>query len=264
MKIVVVSGGFDPIHSGHISYLNEAKKIGDKLIVALNSDEWLTIKKGKNFMPFNERKIIIENLASVDEVIGFKDDEEGSCIDALKSVLMDYKDDEIIFCNGGDRNKNNIPEMKLDGIKFVFGVGGNNKINSSSHILKDYFLGSENRIWGKFYNLFLDDNVKVKELILDQGKGISYQKHIHRSELWFVSKGSCKIKYSEGNPEDFIEVSLSKYQMYIIKENAWHQLINPNKEPCHLIEIQYGKKRIEDDICRHSYYEGNSINDKNL
>ena len=98
-KIIVVSGGFDPIHSGHISYLSEAKKIGDKLIVALNSDEWLSTKKGKNFMPFSERKIIIENLTMVDEVIGFKDDDKGSCINALESVLKKYKNDEIIFCN---------------------------------------------------------------------------------------------------------------------------------------------------------------------
>ena len=91
MKIIVVSGGFDPIHSGHISYFNEAKKIGDKLIVALNSDEWLSRKKGKNFMPFNERKIILENLVSVDEVVGFEDDEKGSCINALKTILNKYQ-----------------------------------------------------------------------------------------------------------------------------------------------------------------------------
>ena len=61
MNIVVASGGFDPIHSGHISYLNHAKKLGDYLIVALNSDEWLRNKKGKSFMTFIERKIIFRN-----------------------------------------------------------------------------------------------------------------------------------------------------------------------------------------------------------
>jgi len=259
MKIIVVSGGFDPIHSGHISYFNEAKKIGDKLIVALNSDEWLSRKKGKNFMPFNERKIILENLVSVDEVVGFEDDEKGSCINALKTILNKYKNDEIIFCNGGDRNKDNIPEMELDGIKFIFGVGGDNKINSSSNILKEYSLGSENRIWGKFYNLFIDDNVKVKELIINQGRGISYQKHFHRSELWFVSQGKCKIRYSEDAADNYKEITLKKNDTYIIKKNSWHQLINNFNEPCHIIEIQYGEKRLEDDIERLYFYEGNEI-----
>jgi D-beta-D-heptose 7-phosphate kinase/D-beta-D-heptose 1-phosphate adenosyltransferase len=256
-KIIVVSGGFDPIHSGHISYLNEAKKIGDKLIVALNSDEWLSKKKGKNFMSFYERKIIIENLKSVDEVMGFQDDKKGSCINALKSIIKKYKNDEIIFCNGGDRNKDNIPEMELNDIKFLFGIGGKNKINSSSDILKDYSYGSESRIWGKFYNLFIDDNVKVKELILDQGKGISYQKHLFRSEIWFVSQGKCKLRYSEDDPNKFEEIILNKNDNYIIKKNAWHQLINDFDKPCHLIEIQYGEKMSEDDIERLYFYEGN-------
>ena len=81
MKIVVVSGGFDPIHSGHIAYFKSAKKLGDKLIVALNSDKWLINKKGKFFMPFEERSTIIKNLAMVDEVIDFEDDGNKQCIE---------------------------------------------------------------------------------------------------------------------------------------------------------------------------------------
>ena len=138
MKIIVVSGGFDPIHSGHISYLLEAKKLGDRLIVALNSDEWLIKKKGKEFMSFEERKIILENIISVDQVIGFDDDDLGSCINALKSVKNMFPNDEIIFVNGGDRNIENIPEMSEEGVQFLFGVGGNFKRNSSSSILKNW------------------------------------------------------------------------------------------------------------------------------
>ena len=135
MKVVIVSGGFDPIHSGHILYLLEAKKLGDRLIIALNSDEWLIKKKGKEFMPFEERKIILENIRSVDQVIGFEDDNLGSCINALKSIKDMFPNDEIIFANGGDRNKENIPEMSEEGVQFLFGVGGNFKRNSSSSIL---------------------------------------------------------------------------------------------------------------------------------
>ena len=86
MKISVVSGGFDPIHSGHISYINAAKKYGDYLIIALNSDNWLKKKKGKEFMPYEERKSILENLKCVDEVVDFEDDEMGSCINALEKI----------------------------------------------------------------------------------------------------------------------------------------------------------------------------------
>ena len=136
----------------------------------------------------------------------------------------------------------NIPEMELNGIKFLFGVGGDSKINSSSNILKNYFFGSENRIWGKFYNLFIDDNVKVKELILNPGKGISFQKHLFRSEIWFVSQGKCKIRYSEVDPDNYDEIILNKNDNFTIKKNSWHQLINDFNEPCHIIEIQYGEK----------------------
>ena len=75
MKIVVVSGGFDPIHSGHIAYIKSSSEIGDKLIVALNSDQWLIKKKGKFFLPFEERLAVLNELQDVDDVIGFKDDE---------------------------------------------------------------------------------------------------------------------------------------------------------------------------------------------
>ena len=138
MKIIVISGGFDPVHSGHISYIKSAEKLGDKLVIALNSDSWLKNKKGKFFMPFSERKKILENINGVNEVINFKDDEQGSAIYALEKIKTIYPNDEIIFANGGDRTKENIPEMSLSDIKFVFGVGGEDKKNSSSRILKNW------------------------------------------------------------------------------------------------------------------------------
>ena len=153
MKIVVVSGGFDPIHSGHIDYLKSARKHGDRLIVALNSDDWLINKKNKYFMSFSERKIILENITYVDEVIDFVDDDKGSAINAIQKIKNLYPDDKIIFANGGDRNKSNIPEMSLEDVEFVFSVGGDNKANSSSWILKNWQYYHEERIWGSFYNL---------------------------------------------------------------------------------------------------------------
>ena len=110
------------MHSGHIAYFKSAKQLGAYLIVALNSDEWLINKKGKFFMPFHEREIIISNLEIVDEVIDFADDKQGSCCAALEKIKTMYPGDEIIFCNGGDRKAENIPEMIVEDIIFKFGV----------------------------------------------------------------------------------------------------------------------------------------------
>ena len=254
MKIIIVSGGFDPLHSGHIDYFKSAKDLGDILIVALNSDEWLINKKGKFFMPFLERKAIVENLSCVDLVIDFEDDEFGTAINALIKVKEMYPDDELIFANGGDRNKNNIPEMSVTNIKFEFGVGGDDKKNSSSWILKNWKYYYEERLWGSFYNLFEEQEVKVKELIVAPGKGMSFQKHFKRNEIWMVSKGSCIVNYSNDNPENKKSIQLNKFDHHLVPVGSWHQITNPFKEICHLIEIQYGEECVEDDIERTEYY----------
>ena len=257
MKISVVSGGFDPIHSGHISYINSAKKFGDYLIIALNSDEWLRQKKGKEFMPFEERKSILENIKNVDEVLGFEDDNLGSCIMALEEIKAKFPDDEIIFCNGGDRGKENIPEMSVSGITFEFSVGGDDKKNSSSWILKNWKYDKERRVWGEFFNLFEDDQVKVKELIIEPKKGMSLQKHHKRSEIWLVSQGKCLVNYSKVAPDKIEEITLDKHNSLHVELGDWHQITNPFNETCKVIEIQYGKETIEEDIERHSYYKEN-------
>ena len=254
MRVIIVSGGFDPIHSGHIAYFKAAKEHGDKLIVALNSDDWLINKKGKFFMPFNERKTIIENLSCVDSVIDFDDDEKGSATNALIKVKDMYPNDHIAFANGGDRNKTNIIEMYVDGIEFLFGVGGDDKKNSSSWILKKWQYYYEERLWGSFYNLFEDDHVKVKELIVEPGKGMSFQRHFKRDEIWLVTKGSCKVNFSKDDPNKRKNFQLNKFDHYLVSYGDWHQIINPFKEQCRLIEIQYGKEISEDDIQRMEYY----------
>lgn len=136
-RLVLITGGFDPIHSGHIEYINAAKALGDYLFVGLNSDDWLTRKKGKPFMPWTERHMILSNLRSVDDVFAF-DDSDNTAIDAIRRIREENEGHTIIFANGGDRTKENIPEMAcgVDDVEFVFGVGGQDKKNSSSWILK--------------------------------------------------------------------------------------------------------------------------------
>lgn len=139
MRVVIVSGGFDPIHSGHIHHFKEAKKLGDILIVGLNSDEWLTRKKGKPFMPLEERLAVIKELRMVDTAVPFNDDDNSS-ISLIRNTLVLF--DDVVFANGGDRTAKNIPEIdafdKDPRVQFAFGVGGTHKQNSSSWILNEW------------------------------------------------------------------------------------------------------------------------------
>ena len=140
-SVVLVSGGFDPIHSGHISLLKSAKQIAplSALAVGLNSDFWLTQKKGKPFMPLSERIIVVRALEMVDNVIEF-DDVNGTACDAIVQCLEIY--DKVIFANGGDKHNENVPEYKFykddDRVIFRWGVGGTGKRQSSSWILKEW------------------------------------------------------------------------------------------------------------------------------
>jgi mannose-6-phosphate isomerase-like protein (cupin superfamily) len=206
-------------------------------------------------MPFEERKAIIENLSCVDFVINFEDDHLGSATNALIKVKELYPDDNIYFANGGDRNKGNIPEMSVDGVDFIFSVGGDDKKNSSSWILKKWQYYFEERIWGSFFNLYEGDDVKVKELVVDPQKGMSFQKHFKRHEIWLVSEGSCVVNYSKGEPEDRQSVTLNKFDKYIVPLGEWHQITNPFDKTCRIIEIQYGEEVVEEDIERIDYYK---------
>ena len=144
--------------------------------------------------------------------------------------------------------------MTVPEINFIFSVGGNNKMNSSSWILKKWQYYFEERLWGSFYNLFESDDVKVKELIVNPGEGMSFQKHFKRSEIWLVSKGSCVVNYSKDDPSERKNVRLNKFDHYFVPVGEWHQITNQFKEKCHIIEIQYGEACIEDDIERTEYY----------
>ena len=125
---VAVSGYFDPIHVGHLEYLRMAKELGDSLVVIVNNNYQCKLKKGKHFMDENDRVEIVKALRFVDEVFLSVDKDRTVC-----KSLAEIKPD--IFANGGDRNKENIPEMNEEGVQFLFGIGGNFKRNSSSSIL---------------------------------------------------------------------------------------------------------------------------------
>ena len=138
-NIVLVSGGFDPIHSGHIKLLKAASKHG-KIVVLLNSDKWLINKKGKAFLDFSERKIIMLSIKNVIDVIDF-DDSDTTCIKGIKNAINKYTNHSFIFANGGDRNNQTTPEKEYcdnNNIETLWSVGGSEKANSSSWILKKW------------------------------------------------------------------------------------------------------------------------------
>jgi len=245
--IVLVTGGFDPVHSGHISYLNHAEHLGDQLIVGLNSDAWLERKKGQAFMPWHERMTILDNLHMVHNVINF-DDTDGTAIDAIRKVKEMYPTDKIIFANGGDRTKDNIPEMVFSDIEFVFGVGGEDKKNSSSWLLEEWKSPKTKRPWG-WYRV-LDDKItyKVKELVIEPKKQLSMQRHTKRNEHWYILKGKCDIATIHNN--DILLVSKKENETYIISPNVWHQGQNNYDEYCHILEVQYGTQCVEEDTER--------------
>ena len=128
-KTVAVSGGFDPIHVGHIRMIREAAEHGDVIVIA-NSDSWLMRKKGYVFMPWSERAEIIRNIKGVTAVFEADDDDN-----TVTESLLKLKPD--IFANGGDRKTNNTPEMEVCdelGIEMIWNVGGG-KIQSSSELV---------------------------------------------------------------------------------------------------------------------------------
>lgn len=251
-KYVLVTGGFDPLHSGHIEYFKAAKKIGDRLVVGLNSDEWLTRKKGRPFMTFNERASIIKELKMVDQVIKFNDDDDTAC-HAIYSVLsMKLPNDTLIFANGGDRNNKSTPEYEMYkhqyGLEFVWGVGGEDKKNSSSWLLDEWKTQKTERDWG--YWRVLDDKktIKTKELVINPECSLSDQRHQYRTEYWYILKGNCEIITECNNFKE--KVHLKENDHYIIEKGVWHKTTNNSSEPCYILEVQHGEMCVEDDIER--------------
>ena len=134
-KVSLVTGGFDPIHSGHLRYFERAKDFSDYLIVGLNGDPWLKRKKGQYFLSWTERADIIRHLDMVDAVISW-DDTDDTAKGAIRKCLEISK--QVVFCNGGDRGHSNTPETmgfaNNENVIFEYGVGGTDKLNSSSSV----------------------------------------------------------------------------------------------------------------------------------
>lgn len=262
-KVVIVSGGFDPIHSGHIHYIKAAKQAAGSsiLIIGLNSDDWLERKKGSYFMPFEERAAILKNIVDVDAVVSFNDN-DGTAIELIKKCRKIYSSQPLVFCNGGDRTKENIPEMEDvqlkndDNLLFLFGIGGNTKANSSSWILDEYKAPKTKKRWGHYKVLHEWDKIKLKELTVEPGQHLSMQKHFNRHEFWFVAEGEATVYTLNKDGELYEKCRLSKFDNTFLLKEEWHQLYNDQEYlPLKLIEIQYGEDCSEEDIERDNKYK---------
>jgi len=249
MKVVIVTGGFDPLHSGHIEYFKAARELGDHLVVGVNSDTWLTRKKGKAFMPFEERCAIIKELDCVNEVIGFNDDDDTACAAIFQVLSTVGSQTKVIFANGGDRTKDNIPEMIYNDVEFVFGVGGEDKKNSSSWILKEWSQPTTERAWGRYTVLDKGEGWQVKQLEFYEEQALSDQRHFKRSEHWHVVDGVINmfLEDKSGNRTSHLLVPGDSIDIPV---GYWHKAVNLDNKSAKVIEVWMGKELTEDDIER--------------
>ena len=213
-KRIAISGGFDPMHPGHIAMIEGAMKYGEVHII-VNSDDWLIRKKGFFFQPWVDRKKILEAYTPHIHAV---DDADGTVCEALRRIRPDY------FGNGGDRGKTNTPELTVCeelGIEPVFELGGGKYSSSSA-------LNAKQRVptrWG-WYDVILDmDKLKVKMLHIEAGKSLSLQRHRDRSEFFFMPNGEMRVNLP----------------------GVWHILQAPNTESMDVLEVQVGVST-EDDI----------------
>ena len=138
--ISIVSGGFDPIHPGHIMMMKDCLKFSNYLIVGVNSNKWLINKKGNYFMDIQHRIYVVSSLNVVNETMEFEDDDKVSANNLLIKIRNKYSNDKIIFANGGDRSDSSkileFETAKQYNIDLKFGIGGSHKESSSSDLLK--------------------------------------------------------------------------------------------------------------------------------
>jgi D-beta-D-heptose 7-phosphate kinase/D-beta-D-heptose 1-phosphate adenosyltransferase len=257
LNIVILSGGFDPLHEGHIAMFKQAKQNYDYVVVGLNSDEWLARKKGKPFMSFETRKAVLESVRYVDQVLAF-DDTDGTAISLLKDCMKYFPENLLTFGNGGDRNNSNYPEHDFcisNAISLNDSLGGSNKANSSSWILDSWKTETAMRDWGMWKVLFsyIPNTTKIKELVVAPGKSLSWQKHMKRSEVWFVREGTATVHCSDFAYSNISKLVLEKDGVLIIPQEKWHKLSNETEKTLSIIEIQYGSDCSESDIIRTTF-----------
>jgi cytidyltransferase-like protein len=250
---VAVSGGFDPIHIGHVRMFEKARKLGDKLVVIVNNDNWLLSKKGYTFMPQKERRELIEAFPFVDKVVltAHKPNDPDRSVSRELAKLK-----PAIFANGGDRKSTkDIPEAetcKKYGIKMAFNVGVGGKVQSSSWMIGEAsrnFVRSV-RPWGEFYGWDMGETWKLKTIYIKAGKRLSLQYHHHRTEHWVLVEGDATATFQKPDGELY-RVALKMGEVVFVDRKAVHRL--ESKKGGIIVEVGLGYfdendiVRLEDD-----------------
>ena len=244
----LLSGGFDPVHIGHLAMIKEASNIANNVVILLNSDNWLTRKKGKPFMVESQRALILEEFGSVSKVIVQINDDDDSSNEAIIEFHKNNPKKTICYCNGGDRSQEDkIRESKVCkdlGIDLKFGIGGIHKLESSSNLIKNHLANIETRPWGNYHIIAKGKGYQIKEININPGKKQSLQRHKNRSEYWQIISGKGMV-YLEDS-----KCILEKTDNIFIPQGDLHRLENIGDEILTLIEIQIGEKISEEDIDR--------------
>ena len=255
VRWVAVSGGFDPLHIGHVRMFEEARSLGDRLVVILNNDNWLRAKKGFEFMPARERAEIIRTFPFVDKVVvteHAKDDKDMSVSHALRKLRP------AIFANGGDRLNRNTPEAHLCielGIKMAFNVGKGGKVQSSSWMINAARKPASKTVrpWGEYFGWDSGKGWNLKTVYIKPGKRLSLQYHHHRGEYWMLVEGDATATIQKGG-EAAVRFPLKKGQITYVDNKVIHRL--ESKRGAKIVEVAFGDfdekdiVRIEDDYGR--------------
>jgi D-beta-D-heptose 7-phosphate kinase/D-beta-D-heptose 1-phosphate adenosyltransferase len=255
--LVAVSGGFDPIHVGHVRLMREARKLGDKLIVILNNDHWLRDKKGFAFMPEEEKVELLKSFPFVDSVV-LTDHAPGDTDRSVARTLRKVR--PHIFANGGDRGKGNTPEMDVCkdlGITMRFNVGKGGKVQSSSWMISaaSRDIRRSIRPWGEFYGWDSGKGWYLKTIYVNAGKRLSLQYHKHRSERWVLVDGEATAITMEKGKEK--QTPLKVGETFVVGKGVIHRLTS--KKGGTLVEVAVGKfdeddiVRVADDFGRHEH-----------
>ena len=244
---VAVSGGFDPLHIGHVRLFKEARKLGDKLVVIMNNDHWLRMKKGFTFMPQKERAEIIQHLPFVDKIV-FTDHKKGDTDKSVSRTLAKVR--PAIFANGGDRVSKNVPEVALCkklGIKMVFNVGQGGKVQSSSWMINAARRPASKTVrpWGEYYGWDQGGGWNLKTIYIKPSKRLSLQYHHNREEWWLLVEGDATARIHEG--KTVCTIPLKKGEVFRVSKRQIHRL--SSKRGGVVVEVAYGVFD-EEDIVR--------------
>lgn len=252
---VAVSGGFDPIHIGHVRMFEEAKKHGTHLVVIVNNDNWLRTKKGYVFMPETERVELIKSFACVDDVI-LTDHDIDDTDRTVCRTLTQLKPD--VFANGGNRGETNTPEASVCedlGIAQVYNTGAGGKMQSSSWLVQDALKGATRSVrpWGHFNAHDKGEGWYLKTITVNPGQRLSLQYHHFREEYWMLIEG--EVTATLGNDRDsLVKTPLKKGEIFFIPQTAIHRL--ESETGGKIVEIALGNFdendiiRLEDDYVR--------------